>query len=113
MMLVLTLTHLLLLPTLTAASPLLHHAPHPRANVLADPSPCTTYPTWLIRNFTSLSSDAVGSATGSSSPSASFLLTNKLTSVTDTISCPLQVNYRCVISGTPSDKDLSVYVALR
>ncbi|KAK0620723.1 hypothetical protein B0T14DRAFT_567457 [Immersiella caudata] len=90
---------------LATASPLLHLTPRQTPA----PSPCTTYPTWSISDFASSAADAVGGSSGK----ASFKLTNNLSSATDEVSCSLQVNYRCIITGTPSDKDLIIHVGLR
>ncbi|KAK4445716.1 hypothetical protein QBC34DRAFT_428881 [Podospora aff. communis PSN243] len=88
------------LPLLTCSSPL------PQT----DPSPCTAYPTWSVSDFSSTAADAVGNNSGAK---ATFKLTNNLTSVTDEITCSLQVNYRCIINGTPSDKDLIIHLGVR
>jgi hypothetical protein len=69
---------------------------------------CTTLPSWTVSDFKSNSTDTVGAG-----GSASFTLTNNLTGTSDELSCNLQVNYRCIISGTPSDKNLTVHVAVR
>jgi len=100
------LASLALLLPLVAASPL--SASPLSASPLADPNPCTAFPAWSITDFSSSSSDSVGAG-----GKASFKLTNSLTAATDTITCNLQVNYRCVISGTPTDKNLIVQLALR
>lgn len=78
------------------------------ASPLVEFDACTTFPSWTITNFSSLAPDSVGSG-----GKASFKLTNNLTGATDELSCPLQVNYRCIINGTPSDKNLTVHVAVR
>ena len=83
----------LLLPLLTAA---------------AAADPCTTFPSWTISDFHSNTTDSVGAG-----GSASFTLVNNLTNATDALSCPLQVNYRCIFAGVPSDANLTVNVAVR
>jgi hypothetical protein len=45
--------------------------------------------------------------------SASFKLVNNLSGASDELTCSLQVNYRCIIVGTPSDQNLTVNVAVR
>lgn len=69
---------------------------------------CTTFPSWTISNFHSNTTDSVGSG-----GSVSFTLVNDLTEVTDKLSCSLQVNYRCIFAGTPSDRNLTVDIAVR
>ncbi|KAK0641902.1 hypothetical protein B0T16DRAFT_461927 [Cercophora newfieldiana] len=95
-----TLLRLVLLGFGVSASPL--------SNPLADADPCTSFPSWSVSDFTSTAADAVGG-----DGKATFKLINNLTSVSDTITCNLQVSYRCVITGTPSDKDLIIHVGLR
>jgi len=75
---------------------------------LVEVDACATFPSWTITNFTSNAPDTVGSG-----GKASFKLTNNLTGASDELSCPLQVNYRCIISGIPSDKDTTVHIAVR
>jgi hypothetical protein len=75
---------------------------------------CTTFPTWTVTGFKSNTSDSVGAANNNAAlGSASFTLTNDLTGATDALTCSLQVNYRCIIAGTPSDGNLTVNVAVR
>jgi len=94
--------------TMPSLSPFLL-APSPLTNAaLATTDPCTTFPSWTISNFHSNTTDSVG--TGGS---ASFTLVNNLTNATDDLSCPLQVNYRCIFAGVPSDANLTVNVAVR
>ena len=69
---------------------------------------CTKFPSWTIKDFKSNTSDSVGN-TGT----ASFSLTNNLRNTTDQLSCKLEANYRCTIVGTPSDKKLTVDIAIR
>ncbi|KAK4184812.1 hypothetical protein QBC35DRAFT_39273 [Podospora australis] len=68
----------------------------------------TTSITWTIADFKSNVSDTVG--TGGT---ASFKLINQLTGDTDELTCKLQVNYRCIIAGTPSDQNLTIHVGVR
>ncbi|KAK3315743.1 hypothetical protein B0H66DRAFT_640714 [Apodospora peruviana] len=79
-----------------------------RQATVVDADYCTTPPSWTIANFKSNTSDTVGSG-----GSASFTLINDLSGASDQLSCALQVNYRCIIAGTPSDKNLTVHVAIR
>ncbi|KAB5515470.1 hypothetical protein GE09DRAFT_1231255 [Coniochaeta sp. 2T2.1] len=60
---------------------------------------CTTFPSWTVSDFKSTTNDSVGAG-----GSASFKLANNLTGA---------VNYRCILAGTPSDKNLTVNVAIR
>ncbi|OIW33153.1 hypothetical protein CONLIGDRAFT_163372 [Coniochaeta ligniaria NRRL 30616] len=80
--------------------------------VLASPTAavnnCTTFPSWTISDFKSTTTDSVGSG-----GSASFKLVNNLTGASDSLNCSLQVNYRCIFAGTPSDANLTVNVAVR
>ncbi|KAH8909404.1 hypothetical protein BR93DRAFT_935167 [Coniochaeta sp. PMI_546] len=69
---------------------------------------CTTFPSWTISDFNSTTKDTVGAG-----GSASFKLVNNLTGASDELTCSLQVNYRCIFAGTPSDKNLTVNVAVR
>lgn len=69
---------------------------------------CTTFPSWTVSDFKSTTTDSVG--TGGS---ASFRLVNNLTGASDELACSLQVNYRCIFAGTPSDANLTVNVAIR
>jgi hypothetical protein len=69
---------------------------------------CTSFPSWTIESFNSTTTDSTG--TGGS---ASFVLTNDLTGASDELKCSLQVNYRCIISGTPTDKNVTINVAIR
>lgn len=69
---------------------------------------CTTFPNWTIAKFKSESTDTVGAG-----GSASLSLTNSLTGKTDEVTCKLQVNYRCIVVGTASDKNLTVNIAIR
>ncbi|KAK3989112.1 hypothetical protein QBC44DRAFT_224093, partial [Cladorrhinum sp. PSN332] len=67
-----------------------------------------TYPSWTVTEFNSKTSDSVGSG-----GSANFTVINNLSGAKDELTCSLQVNYRCIITGTPSDKNLTVHVAVR
>lgn len=69
---------------------------------------CTDFPTWTIKNFETSTSDSVGN-----SGKASFTLINSLTNTSDDLTCVLVANYRCEIAGTPSDKNLSIIIAIR
>ncbi|KAB5569957.1 hypothetical protein GE09DRAFT_691809 [Coniochaeta sp. 2T2.1] len=69
---------------------------------------CTTFPSWTVSEFKSTTNDSVGAG-----GSASFKLANNLTGAVDELTCSLQVNYRCILAGTPSDKNLTVNVAIR
>ncbi|KAK4457236.1 hypothetical protein QBC42DRAFT_157361, partial [Cladorrhinum samala] len=69
---------------------------------------CTDYPSWTVTDFKSSTSDSVGSG-----GSASFTVVNNLSGARDELTCSLQVNYRCIIAGTPSDGNLTVHVAIR
>lgn len=69
---------------------------------------CTAFPSWTIEKFKSESNDTVGAG-----GTASFSITNSLTGTTDVVACKLQVNYRCIVVGTESDKNLTVHVAIR
>lgn len=87
-------------------------ASHPTSNgklPAAAADECTTFPSWTVTGFRSNSTDAVGG----SGARASFTLTNNLSGTTDELACDLQVNYRCVIAGTPSDEGLTVHLAIR
>ncbi|KAK3374617.1 hypothetical protein B0H63DRAFT_525917 [Podospora didyma] len=72
------------------------------------PDTCTSFPSWTVKDFNSTTSDTVGSG-----GAASFTLINNLSGAVDNLRCSLQVNYRCIITGTPSDKNLTVNVAVR
>lgn len=85
---------------LTCSSPL-----HMRASI-ADA--CTALPSWTVSSFHSTTTDSTGSG-----GSATFNLTNDLTGASDNITCTLQVNYRCDITGTPTDGNLTINVAIR
>lgn len=61
-----------------------------------------------MTDFKSSTSDSVGSG-----GSASFTVVNNLSGAKDELTCALQVNYRCIITGTPSDGNLTVHVAIR
>ncbi|KAK0725888.1 hypothetical protein B0H67DRAFT_659804 [Lasiosphaeris hirsuta] len=69
---------------------------------------CPTLPIWTVTDFKSVVNDTVGSG-----GKASFKLANDLSGTSDELSCNLQVNYRCIITGTPSDTNLTVYVGVR
>lgn len=69
---------------------------------------CTEFPTWTIKDFETSTSDSVGN-TGK----ASFTLINSLTKTSEALTCVLIANYRCEIAGTPSDKNLSIIIAIR
>ncbi|KAK5659926.1 hypothetical protein OQA88_13390 [Cercophora sp. LCS_1] len=69
---------------------------------------CTTFPTWSVTDFFSDTTDSVGSG-----GKATWKLINNLSGASDEMTCTLQVNYRCIVTGTPSDKDLTVHVAVR
>ncbi|KAK4158878.1 hypothetical protein QBC43DRAFT_294608 [Cladorrhinum sp. PSN259] len=71
---------------------------------------CTKYPSWTVESFSSRTSDSVASASGGT---ANFTVVNNLTGVRDELSCSLQVNYRCILEGIPSDGNLTVHVAIR
>lgn len=79
-----------------------------RAAVAAAVDICTTFPSWTISDFKSTTNDSVGAG-----GSASFRLVNNLTGASDELACSLQVNYRCIFAGTPSDANLTVNVAIR
>ena len=93
----------LALPTGTAAAA----AITPMIGKLAE-NYCTDYPSWTVTDFKSSTSDSVGSG-----GSASFTVVNNLSGARDELTCSLQVNYRCIIAGTPSDGNLTVHVAIR
>jgi hypothetical protein len=67
-----------------------------------------TLPSWTIKDFKSNVTDSVGAG-----GVASFTLTNNLTGALDQLQCDLQVNYRCIFAGIPSDKNVTVHVAVR
>ena len=69
---------------------------------------CTTFPSWTVQDFRSNATDTVGSG-----GVASFTIINNLSGAVDELRCDLQVNYRCIITGTPSDANLTVHVAVR
>ena len=104
------------LPTATMLSSLLLPLLLCTGGALASPwrafDNCTAatapFPSWTISGFRSNTSDSVGSG-----GSASFRLVNDLTGAGDDLSCGLEVNYRCVFAGTPSDANLTVNVAVR
>ncbi|KAK3364588.1 hypothetical protein B0T25DRAFT_598913 [Lasiosphaeria hispida] len=73
-----------------------------------DADNCTTFPSWTITDFKSVVNDTVGSG-----GKASFKLANDLSGTSDELACNLQVNYRCIITGTPSDTNLTVHVGVR
>ncbi|KAK4214936.1 hypothetical protein QBC37DRAFT_439840 [Rhypophila decipiens] len=75
---------------------------------------CTTYPAWTVQKFTSYSTDSVGGGTDALlAGTASFYITNSLTGARDEVTCKLQVNYRCIVQGLSSDKNVTVHVAIR
>lgn len=101
------------IPTASAAPATLWS---PRAANLEPFDSCTTYPAWTVQKFTSFSSDSVGAGSvgaGVAGPTASFLITNSLTGTTDEVTCNLQVNYRCIVQGIKSDKNVTVHIAIR
>ncbi len=68
---------------------------------------CTDPPTWALTDFQSIANDTVGSG-----GRASLKLANTQTGAIDELSCSLQVNYRCIIRGTPSDANLTAHVSI-
>lgn len=76
--------------------------------VLVNADSCTEFPTWTIKDFKSSTSDSVGN-----DGKASFTLINSLTGASDDLTCTLEANYRCSFSGIPSDKNVTVGIAIR
>ncbi|KAK1751522.1 hypothetical protein QBC47DRAFT_434700 [Echria macrotheca] len=99
------LSALLILPSLllgVIASPLV-----PRD----DAPDCAHFPAppfWFIEHFESNTTDSVGS-----NGTLKFELINGLSQAITFVSCSLQVNYRCVVSGISSDPDLVIDLAVR
>ncbi|KAH8883559.1 hypothetical protein GQ53DRAFT_882314, partial [Thozetella sp. PMI_491] len=69
---------------------------------------CTQVPSWTVKKFRSNSTDAV-----SGGGNASFTVINNLSGASDDLTCKLQVNYRCLFAGTPSDQNLTVFFEIR
>lgn len=90
------------------AAPVLLFLSRALALPAGEPDACATETTWTIKDFESSTSDSVGN-----DGTAEFKLTNDVTNVTDELTCTLEANYRCTITGTPSDENLTVMIAIR
>lgn len=97
-----------LLPILLALAAAVASSPVPAAVAVVDYCAGNTSLTWTIADFKSNSTDSVGSG-----GTASLKLTNNLTGDTDELTCSLQVNYRCIFAGTPSDRNLTIHLGIR
>lgn len=108
-LLITTLFFFFLLSGSTTASPTSFITPRQEEEPEQDCAITTPLPSWTVTSFSSNTTDSVGSG----GAMRLQLTHNHLAGKVDDLTCSLAVNYRCVITGTPSDADLVIHVGVR